>query len=228
MNNITRFKVAVFDLDGTLLDTLEDLADSVNVVLERYGWEAQPLEDFRYHIGDGPRVLFERAMGAMGKAEEEIAREVTDELIEEYKAEYGTRWDAKTAPYAGISELLDGLKARGVTLTVLTNKPHEFSATCVKGMLGDWEWEMILGMREGVPRKPDPAGVFEIMEALGVEAEECVYFGDTATDMATAKAAGVFAVGCLWGFRDEAELRGSGADVVIERPEDFLDLADAD
>jgi phosphoglycolate phosphatase len=215
------YKVAVFDLDGTLLDTLEDLADSVNVVLERHGWAAQPLADFKYHIGDGPRVLFERAMRAMGKGE--IGREVTDELIEEYKAEYAERWNVKTEPYAGIAELLDGLTARGVKLTVLTNKPHEFSAQCVEGMLGNWKWEVILGMREGVPKKPDPVGVFEIMEALGVEAGECVYFGDTATDMETAKAAGVFAVGCLWGFRDEAELRGSGADVVIEGPGDLLE-----
>jgi phosphoglycolate phosphatase len=222
------YKVAVFDLDGTLLDTLEDLADSVNVVLERHGWAAQPLADFKYHIGDGPRVLFERVMRAMGKPEEEITREVTDELIEEYKAEYAARWDAKTKAYAGIPELLDGLTTRGMKLTVLTNKPHEFSAQCVEGMLGEWEWEMIRGMREGVPRKPDPAGVFEIMKTLGVGAGDCVYFGDTATDMKTARGAGVFAVGCLWGFRDEAELRGSGADVVIERPEDFLDLADAD
>ncbi|MEM7144094.1 MAG: HAD family hydrolase [Verrucomicrobiota bacterium] len=217
-------KAAIFDLDGTLLDTLEDLADSVNAVLGRHGWAEQPLDDFRYHIGDGPRVLFERALRAGGMGEAEVTREVTDELIVEYKAEYATRWDAKTQVYAGVAELLNGLSGRGVALAVLSNKPHEFTLDCVEGYLGRWGWEKVLGMRDGVAKKPDPVGVYEILEALEVEAGECVYFGDTATDMKTARAAGVTAVGCLWGFRDEAELRESGADFVIARPEEFLDI----
>ena len=119
--------------------------------------------------------------------------------------------------------MLDGLVARGMKLSVLSNKPHEFTAECVHGMLGDWEWDSLLGMRDGVPRKPDPAGAFETAEALGVKPEECAYFGDTGTDMETACGAGMFAVGCLWGFRDEAELTGAGAEMVIGRPEEFLE-----
>lgn len=217
-------KAAIFDLDGTLLDTLEDLADSVNAVLRRHGWKEQPLDDFRYHIGDGPRVLFERAMRAGGLGEAEVLRGVTEELIAEYKAEYAERWNAKTRVYAGIPELLDGLSWRGAELAVLSNKPHEFTLDCVRGYFGRWGWGKILGMRDGIAKKPDPVGIFEIMEAFKVEAGECVYFGDTSTDMKTAKAAGVYAVGCLWGFRDEAELRDSGAELLIRRPEEFLDI----
>ena len=212
------FKAAVFDLDGTLLDTLEDLADSVNAVLERHGWATHPVEAYRYFVGDGPTVLFERALpGEIATDADAVAP-----LVSEYKVEYDSRWDAKSRPYAGIPELLDGLAAQGLKLSVLSNKPHEFTLKCVEGLLGKWEWDVLLGLRDGEPKKPHPKGGLEVAERLGVEPRECVYFGDTSTDMKTAIAAGMYPVGVLWGFREEEELRESGAGLLLKRPGDFF------
>ncbi len=213
-----KFRAAVFDLDGTLLDTLADLGESVNAVLARNGWAEHPLDAYRYFVGDGPRVLLERALPS------EVAGdgERVDGLVGEYVVEYEKRWDAKARPYDGIPELVEGLRGRGMKLSVLSNKPHAFTLKCVEVLLGEWEWDVVLGLREGVPKKPDPQGAFELAETLGVAPGECVYFGDTATDMETANAAGMFAVGVLWGFREEEELRESGAKLIIREPTEFL------
>jgi len=212
------FKAAVFDLDGTLLDTLADLGESVNAVLERHGWAAHPIDAYRYFVGDGPVVLLERATPEEVAGDEDRVRE----LVGEYIVEYEKRWDAKARPYEGIAQLVDGLRERGVKLAVLSNKPHAFTMRCVGTLLGSWDWDVVLGLRDGVPKKPDPTGAFEVTRELGVDPAECVYFGDTATDMETANAAGMYAVGVLWGFREEQELREAGAKMLIERPEDFL------
>lgn len=219
---VSDFKAAVFDLDGTLLDTLADLGESVNAVLERHGWPVHPMDAYRYFVGDGPVVLLERALPEAVAAD---AQRV-GELVEEYIAEYEKRWDAKARPYEGISELVDGLRERGLKLAVLSNKPHAFTLKCVETLLADWKWDVVLGLREGVPKKPDPAGAFDVARELGVDPAQCVYFGDTATDMETATGAGMYAVGVLWGFREEKELRESGAKLLLEKPGDFLAARD--
>ena len=215
------FKAAIFDLDGTLLDTLEDLADSGNEMLETQGFPTHPTDAYRIFVGDGVRVLMERILPTEAQNEQTIS-----ECMAVYQEIYARRWNAKTRPYDGIPEMLDELAKRGLKLAVLSNKPHQATLQCVTELIGGWPWKIILGMRDGVPKKPDPAGALEIVEHLGIPPKNCLYLGDTSTDMKTANAAGLHAVGVLWGFRDRSELVENGAEIVIERPEQLLSLLD--
>lgn len=219
---MSRFQAAIFDLDGTLLDTLEDLADSGNAMLESCGFPTHPVDDYRIFVGDGVRVLMERIL-----PEEARVEPVISECMMVYRDAYLKRWNAKTRPYDGIPELLDQITERGLKLAVLSNKPDDFTKKCIEKFVGDWPWQVIRGMREGVPKKPDPAGALAIVEQLGVAPEACVYLGDTNVDMRTAEAAGFHAVGVLWGFRERAELEAAGARTLIDRPEQLLALLDS-
>ena len=212
------FKAAIFDLDGTVLDTLEDLADSVNAVLHRHGWPVHPLEAYRWFVGDGLAVLVERALPE--RAAEDAAS--VDMVVAEFDQEYARRWNAKTRPYSGIPALLDRLVEDGLKLAVLSNKPHRFTRQCVTGFLGRWPWAVVMGHQDGKPKKPDPSGAHDAARLMRVRPVDCVYFGDTGVDMETARGAGMYAVGVLWGFRDEQELRGAGAHVVIRTPAEFF------
>lgn len=213
---ISKFRGAIFDLDGTLLDTLGDLADSANEMLAAMGLPVHPTDAYRHFVGDGVHTLIERIVPADTPEEQRAA------CLERYREAYSRRWNATTRPYAGIPELLDGLVQRGLHLAVLSNKPDHFTRQCVNEFLPAYSWSMILGMRDGFPRKPDPAGVHEILRELRLAPEECLYLGDTNTDMQTAVSAGVFPVGVLWGFRDREELRQNGAEFVIEHPRQLL------
>ena len=158
-----------------------------------------------------------------------LPEEVRNEnLIEECRQDFETTylecWDEQTLPYKNIPELLNVLSRRKLKLTVLSNKPHEFALLSVNKLLPSWSFEMILGQREGFPRKPDPAGMLEICEKLEIAAGSFMYLGDTATDMETSVAAGCFTVGVLWGFRSEEELRDNGANAIVKDPLDVLDL----
>lgn len=210
----------VFDLDGTLLDTLEDLADSMNAVLEAAGQPPHPLPAYRHFVGDGVRTLVRRALPA-DAAEE--ARKV-DAGVTAMLDEYGRRWRSKTKPYPGVDVLLDGLTARGLPFAILSNKPDDFTRLTVDALLGRWRFARVWGVKEGVPPKPDPTGALAMAAELGVPPGKILYLGDTNTDMLTAVAAGMDPVGALWGFRDADELRRSGARQVVERPEDVLAL----
>jgi len=211
-------KAVVFDLDGTLLDTLDDLADSANHVLGQRGLPTHPVDEFRNFIGEGVGMLIRQMLPDDRRDEQTMA-----EILAAYRAEYGRRWNAKTRPYDGVAELLDALAARGVKMAVLSNKPDEFTQKCVAGLLGSWEFDPVLGHRDGTPRKPDPAGALQIARHWGLPPAEILYVGDTATDVQTAVAAGMCAVGVMWGFRP-SELESSGAEALIERPGELLDL----
>lgn len=213
-------KAVIFDLDGTLLDTLADLADSANAVLAARNFPSIPTEDYKQLIGDGMAKLVERAMpDAAHPSEEELAV-----ALEEFQNEYSQRWNAKTTVYPGIGDLLDGLVEHGIPLGVLSNKRHEFTLKCVEEFLGTWSWGSVLGQRDGIEKKPDPAGAFDAANELNIAPENCLYIGDSGVDMHTAVRAGMVPVGVLWGFRDAAELRGMGADHLIETPLDLLDI----
>jgi len=209
----------IFDLDGTLLDTLEDLADSANEALMACGFPVHPLEAYRTFVGEGMAVLIERILPAGAHAEDVVAG-----LLAGYKEAYGRHWKHKTRPYPGIEVMLEGLAARGIPLTVLSNKPQAYTEICVAHFLGRHPFEIILGQRDTVPRKPDPAGAAEIAHRLEVDPSRTLFIGDTATDMDTATAAGMIPVGVLWGFREEAELRAHGARYLVTRPEEILGL----
>jgi phosphoglycolate phosphatase len=216
------WKAVIFDLDGTLLDTLADLSDSMNAVLEELGYPTHPVDSYRTFVGDGIVNLVKRALpgGWQERAhrEPELVARCTDAMREQYEA----RWASRTAPYPGIPELLQELRARDVLLAVLSNKPHEFTERMVAHFFGADVFRVVLGAREGVPHKPDPTAVREILRAFAVDEAATLYVGDSSTDMDTALAAGVTSVGVLWGFRTKEELLEHGAHHLIERPKELL------
>lgn len=215
------FQAVLFDLDGTLLDTVEDIADSANAALRRLGCPAWPAEDYKRFIGDGVANLARRAVPP-----DRHGPDVLAQFAGLFRDEYAARWDAKTRPYPGVPELLDALARKAVPMAVLSNKPDEFTQLCVRRLLARWRFRAVLGERDGVPRKPDPAGALQVAAALGLAPREVLYLGDTGTDMQTAAAAGMCPVGALWGFRTDEELSAHGAKTLIERPPELLSLLD--
>jgi phosphoglycolate phosphatase len=214
-----KYRAVIFDLDGTLLNTLEDLADSVNASLEKLGFPRHPLGDFNKFVGDGRDVLAARALPAGNRDEKTINRMV--ELID---AEYTERWANKTVPYKGVDLLLDGLTSKKIKIAILSNKGHIFTELIVAKMLSRWTFSRVLGISPEVKKKPDPEAALRIAREFGVKTTEVLYLGDSDVDMKTAIAANLFPVGAGWGFRSRQELMANGAKVVIDRPEELLDL----
>ena len=210
-------KAVIFDLDGTLLDTLEDLADSTNAALAELGLPGHPLEAYKYFVGNGLEVLVRRAMRQEPLDEARLARG-----IQLTRREYAVRWAEKSRPYPGIPDLLDGLAGRGIPMAVLSNKPDEFTQACVSRLLSAWHFQAVQGATRELPRKPDPCGALAIAARVGVAPDKILYLGDTNTDMQTAAAAGMFPVGALWGFRTAEELLASGAAALVKTPLDVL------
>ncbi|MFH2201916.1 MAG: HAD family hydrolase [Elusimicrobiota bacterium] len=213
------YSAVVFDLDGTLLDTLDDLADSVNAALRARSLEEHPTAAYKVFVGEGVARLVEQAF-----PEREWGGGLIDLRVNEVRAEYAKRMYDKTRPYPGVAELLGGLAARGVPMAVLSNKPQEYTQKTVDKLLADWKFALVRGALPDVPLKPDPAGALALAKELGLPPEKFLYLGDTGTDMKTATAAGMYAVGALWGFREEAELRDNGAQKLIRRPPELLQL----
>ena len=212
-----QFKAVVFDMDGTLLNTIDDLADSMNQVLQDRGCPLHPTEAYLTFVGSGAAKLVVRALPEGNRDEETI-----NECLAAFRAEYNQRWNNKTTLYEGIPELLDALTRMQIPMCVLTNKPQNFAELCVRHFLGDWTFALVIGQREGIPVKPDPSGPREIVESLNIQPEEFLYLGDTNVDMTTALNGGMFPVGVLWGFRSEQELRESGAAKIIAKPMEVL------
>jgi phosphoglycolate phosphatase len=215
-----KYQAVIFDVDGTLLDSLEDLADSMNVILQQFGFPVHHLDRYKYFVGDGMENLVRRSLPEERRQDEAVVAECFARMREEY----GKRWKTKTHLYEGISELLDSLAGLGVRMSVLSNKPDDFTKKVVKELLGRWRFEHVFGERSSVPRKPDPAAALEIAQLSRISPDGFLYLGDTATDMRTASAAGMFAVGALWGFRQSDELLSGGAKVLIGNPLELLHL----
>ena len=214
-----KFDAAMFDLDGTLLDTLEDLANSMNAVLEARGHPAHPLDAYRYFVGDGMTTLIRRALPEDARDEATIVAAAA-----EMREVYAKRWNEKSTPYGGVRKMLQDLAGRGLKLCVFSNKPDGFTKLCVDELLAEFRFEVVRGARDGVPKKPDPTGAVETAAEMGVAPGRFLYLGDTNTDMQTANDAGMYAVGAAWGFRTEEELVESGAKVVIHHPSELIDL----
>lgn len=208
-------RLLICDLDGTLLDTLDDIAAACNDAMQRLGQPTHPPDDFRLMVGDGADVLVRRALPAN-------RQELAEEALHLFKVYYNRNAVVATALYAGIAELLDELTARGVRLAILTNKPQAATEIVVRRLLGQWKWVAIAGHREAVPKKPDPTAALAIARALGIPAAECGFLGDSHVDMRTATAAGMIPLGAGWGFREKQELLDSGAQVVLDEPGDLL------
>ncbi|MCL2457319.1 MAG: HAD-IA family hydrolase [Desulfobulbus sp.] len=214
-----RYNAVLFDLDGTLLDTLDDLASAANQVLTDQGAPPHPVDAYRHFVGDGLHTLVERMLPADRRDAETVSA-----ALAAFQETYARVWRHRSAPYPGIADLLDRLAAGGVRMSVLSNKPDAFTRLCVQRLLTCWHFDPLLGQREGVPKKPDPAGALEIARLLQLDPSRILYVGDSGVDMRTAQAAGMDAAGALWGFRDQAELVRTGAKHLVARPEDLLPL----
>ncbi|MCL5058495.1 MAG: HAD family hydrolase [Actinobacteria bacterium] len=214
-----KFKAVLFDLDGTLLDTIQDIAESMNEVLDIYNFPAHPVEAYNYFVGNGVEELARRVLPEGCRDQKTVSA-----CVSALRSEYGRRWLNNTRPYEGVPELLDALVARGSKLSVLSNKPDDFTKIMVAGLLPRWPFEPVLGARPSVPKKPDPAGALEIARQLSLPPEDFLYLGDTGTDMKTAGAAGMYPVGALWGLRTAEELQSNGARIIIKKPVELLDI----
>jgi len=212
-----KFKAVIFDLDGTLLDTLVDLASAVNLVLAANGYEIHPVEAYKYLVGRGMEKLVRSAL-----AEKKPDQGTVLELQRQIEAEYAQCWADTTGTYAGIPELLDILTERNISMAILSNKPHSFMQLIVDKFFKSWLFEVVFGARERCPKKPDPAGAKEIVSILKLREEQILYVGDTDTDMQTACNAGLLPAGVLWGFRTEKELRDNGAWQIAAEPAELL------
>ena len=212
------FRAVLFDLDGTLLDTLEDLAVSMNTVLERHGFATHGIDAYKLFVGDGMENLVRRSLPDDFRQDTETVVACMTAM----RAEYGRHWKDTTRPYPGIPDLLSRLAERDLALTILSNKPHEFTQMAVSELLSRWTFTLVWGERPGIPRKPDPTAAREMASLLRIPPQEFLYLGDTHTDMRTATAAGMYGVGALWGFRNADELLTSGARAVVQKPVDLL------
>ena len=212
-------QAAIFDLDGTLLDSLEDIAQATNRTLQAQGFPTHPLTAYMQFIGDGMTKLILRALPPEHRTEPTISR-----CVEFYRQDYGANWNVHTRLYDGIADLLDGLLARRIQLAILSNKPDEFVQHCVRQYLSAWPFAVIMGASSDFPHKPDPSAALAIARRMQLPAAQILYLGDMEVDMATAHAAGMTAIGAGWGFRSREQLTAAGADFVIDSPHEMLQL----
>ena len=211
-------KACIFDLDGTLTNTLESMTYSVNLTLEEMGLSKITKDQCRLFVGNGARVLMEKSLKAVGDTDAS--------RIEEGMEIYGRIFDRNctdhVTPYEGIPEMLKALKDKGIHLAVLSNKPDRQTVKVVKAIFGEEMFDYAQGQKEGIRRKPEPDGVWYLMEQMHVSKEECLYIGDSEVDAATGRNAGLKTIGVLWGFRDRKTLETAGADDLIDRPDELL------
>ncbi len=215
----------IFDLDGTLADSLHDIGDALNRALLEQGLPTHSLEAYRHMVGEGVEVLVNRALGAAAQGPN--AAQLVKSTTEAYRSHYREAAHQKTWPYPGIDELLRALSAVRVPMAVLSNKKDDFTKALVAQRFGHIRFVAVRGEQDGVPRKPNPTAALELALELNVLPANIGFVGDTAIDMKTARAAGMHAIGVLWGFRSRAELEGAGAQHVLSEPREVLPLVGA-
>lgn len=211
-------KACIFDLDGTLTDTLESLAYSVKATLREMDLPEITTDECRRFVGDGARCLMERSLRATG--EENVKR--IEEAMEIYGRIFDENCTYHVTPYEGICQILSDLKKEGVKLAVLSNKPDQQTVKVVHEIFGEDVFDHVQGQIENIKRKPEPDGIYCLLEKMNVTKEECLYVGDSEVDVKTGKNAGLKTICVLWGFRDRKTLEAAGAQVMIDRPEELL------
>jgi len=211
-----KIKAVLFDLDGTLVNSLSDLADSVNFALKEFGFPTHETEKFKYFVGDGMQKLVERVLPE-NKRDDETLSAVLDTFINYYREHFAD----KTVTYDGIETLISNLKKQNLKLAIISNKAQEMAVEVVFKVLEGLEFDIVCGKREGYPTKPDPTLTLEIIDELGVKPSECIFIGDSGMDMAVARNAGVKSIGVLWGFRTEKELKENGAYYIVRSPQEI-------
>ena len=212
-------KLAIFDLDGTLLNTITDLGKACNYALEKMGFATHPIQAYAYMVGNGVRNL-------MKKAQQDADEETIDKLLEHFKEYYNEHCLDSTKPYPGITDLLQNLTERGVALAVASNKYQEATEKIIKGALPEFNFVAVEGQLEGRHRKPDPSILFAVLEKYPVPKKEVIYIGDSGVDIECAKRACVESIGVSWGFRPASELRMANADFVVSHPAEILERLD--
>ena len=213
------YSAIIFDLDGTLLNTIDDLANSMNVVLEQHGFPVHPVEQYKLFIGNGMDNLTRRVLPPACTDENFIKT-----FLDEFQNQYSKTWHNLTKPYPGIEKLLENLEARGIRMSVLSNKTDEFTQIIIDYYFGLNHFDFVYGARTGVPKKPDPTGALEIAKRSDIPVVKFLYLGDSGVDMQTANAAGMFAMGATWGFRKTDELLEHGAKKLIYNPSEIIDM----
>lgn len=211
------YEAIIFDLDGTLVNSLDDLADSMNLVLDSHGLPVHPVASYRYFVGDGIDKLVSRALPPEMRQEQTVIN-----LTREMRTVYGRRWHLKTKIYEGISQLLTRLDEKGIILTILTNKNQDLTDRVVNHFLGKWDFSIVMGARPDLAKKPDSMGAKKIAASLKLDSDKILFIGDTRMDMETARGAGMCPIGALWGFREAEELMTGGARHLVHHPLEIL------
>ncbi|MHB8062888.1 MAG: HAD family hydrolase [Ruminiclostridium sp.] len=212
-----KYTTVIFDLDGTLIDSLEDLADSANEALTKYGFNGHPVEAYKKFIGNGIRQLVINAVP------ENTEESLIDSILKDYSCIYKKNYINKTHLYENVHSLLENLKELGIKMAVCSNKPDSLTNEIIEKIIGKEYFGIIFGEREGIPRKPDPASLLEAAKYLRAEPERTIYLGDSGGDMTCAKNAGMCAAGALWGFREKDELVECGAHILLSNPMELLE-----
>lgn len=217
---MTKYKGIIFDLDGTLLNTINDLANSVNEVMEHYEFPTHDCQAYKLKIGRGFKNLIQRSVPENMRDNEEFLQEAVDLFVKIYDR----RYKECTVPYDGIPELIEQLHKRGIPLAVNSNKRTDYTNALVEKFFSHIPFVAVYGEREGIPKKPNPAAALEIAEIMKLSPEEILYIGDSKTDMETGNNAGMDTVGVDWGFRGRKELEANGGTYIVERPEEILNI----
>ncbi len=209
----------IFDLDGTLLNTIDDICDSLNIALSNEGYKTYTSEETKAFVGSGVKIMVERALG-----NQLYTSEAFEEIRKTYMKEYEVRQSIKTHPYEGIIDMLVELKRMGIKIGLLSNKPHQDTLRVVDHYFGLDKFDVILGQREGVPIKPDPTSLFELIKCLDTSKDKCLFVGDSDVDMKTANNGGVKKIGVLWGFRTFNDLKENNADYIVSSTKEIIDI----
>ena len=209
-------KAIIFDLDGTLLNTIVDLSESVNIVLEKYNFPLHSIEEYKYFLGKGIIVLCKKAFP------KDISTKQFQQYLKEVEEVYKVRQTLKTSPFDEIREMLEGLNNLGIKIAVLSNKPHEFTKTTVEHYFPNIKFEVVYGARDGFERKPSPNSALEIAKIMNLKPEELYFVGDSETDIKTGINANIQPIGVEWGYRKVSELEESGAHNIISKPSDIF------
>ncbi|MBO5008535.1 MAG: HAD family hydrolase [Clostridia bacterium] len=213
-------KACLFDLDGTLLDTLTTISYYANLALAKYGIEPIDKERYKYLVGDGAKILIERML----KERDCFSAELYEKVYGFYNESYDANPTYLTEPYPGITDMLCELKKRGITAGVISNKPDYAARSVCTAKFPEGLLHTVRGQVEGVRIKPDPQGAYMTLDTMNVKSDEIIYVGDTGVDMVTGKNLGAYTVGVQWGFRDSAELMENGADEVISEPHELIKI----
>jgi phosphoglycolate phosphatase len=216
-------KAIIFDLDGTLLNTLDDLADCMNRVLCRHNFHPYPILEYRYFVGEGMRNLVKKTLEPYSK---DI--QLAEQLFQEMQNEYQNHWNHKTKPYETIEQVLLTLSSEGVILAILTNKPDFLTKEIVRHYFPKIPFLAVQGAQDDFPRKPDPSSALLIIEKTNIQKEEWILIGDSSIDIETAKNASIFPAGVLWGFRSKEELEKTGAKIIFEQPKEIVSFFNLD